>query len=147
MGRMKSWGKKMLTDVILNVLIYNSCVIITYFYLEIFRNQLKIKGKQRWNVWGICFTLIGLFFLEDLHCPFAHLWKSSSINCILVVLPWSFKLFVRQSQNYSFKEKSVLLPTFWGLQRCLNILSFQFDTPTNTVSPLFCLDYGIYWER
>lgn len=41
----------------------------------------------------LIFMLIGSFFLEDLHGPFDHLWKSSSINCTLVVLPLSCKLW------------------------------------------------------
>lgn len=35
----------MLTDVTVIVLIYNRCVIITYFYFVIFRNRLNVRGK------------------------------------------------------------------------------------------------------
>lgn len=49
-----------------------------------------------------------------------------------------------------------MLSTFSGLQTCLNILIFQFDIPTNTVSPPYCLSlfdiliwirfYSLLWE-
>lgn len=94
MGRMKSWGKKMLTDVILNVLIYNSCVIITYFYLGIFRNQLKIKGKQVKCVgnlflyWLVCFSwktfIVSLLTFEKAVSSTAFWWFYPEVlNCLL----------------------------------------------------------------
>lgn len=54
----------MLPDVTVIVLICNRCVIIAYFYFVVFRNGLKVKGRQVKDVWGIHFYIDWFIFLR-----------------------------------------------------------------------------------
>jgi len=54
----------MLTDVTAIVLIYNRCVIMTYFYFVIFRKGLKVKGKQVKDAWEIHFYIGWFIFFR-----------------------------------------------------------------------------------
>lgn len=109
------------------------------------------------------FFFILLCFSQNTFNVSAHLWKSNSINCASVVLPWRCKLFVKEKQNYFKNKTKISKPTNHHYQKKHNCNAFYifkatyvpentFLTCTNLFCPPYCLSLirirfcSLLWE-